>query len=238
LVGPAGSTAQIHLEEQGTTTRQRVKYTHHGDGEAHFSQTGKVFTRIRVRTRPLAEYEGHLFTLTFNNLAALASEDARSKPKSGRISAQIDWAREWVPQNEIGGTVVGFWTRLERFATRPDAAFPEGHSGPVRWAWKGQEYRGVVLRPPATLRSATHGMAIGFRPHYAEKRADRSRLFFVGGFNDIGEPTDPDAALNFLALLYADHDTNFNELERRLGSIDLDRQPSAQGLAFTPATER
>jgi hypothetical protein len=226
LAGQGGTKGQIRLEEKGTTTRQRVKYAHHGDGEAHFSQTGKVFTRVRVRTRPLADYEGHLFTLTFSNLAALASEGASTKQKQGRVSAQVDWARDSVPQNQIGGEVVAFWTQLDRFGMRPDSAFPAGYSGPVRWAWEGQEYRGVVLRPPAKLRSATHGMAIGFRPHYAEKPADRSLMLFVGGFNDVGEATDPSAVLNFLALLHADRDTDFDEVERRLGSIDLDYQPA------------
>lgn len=54
-----GST--LDLRDGGKVTSHLVKYAHHPDGEAHFSQTGKVLTQVRRRAMPLDGIEGHCF---------------------------------------------------------------------------------------------------------------------------------------------------------------------------------
>jgi len=54
----------ITLGETGKTTSHLVKYSHHNDGEVHFSQDGKVFTKIRRKACPLENVNGHFFTVT------------------------------------------------------------------------------------------------------------------------------------------------------------------------------
>jgi hypothetical protein len=51
---PAGqATAQISLVQQGKCTSHKIKYTHHRDGRAHFSQDGKISTAgVRFRDDP------------------------------------------------------------------------------------------------------------------------------------------------------------------------------------------
>ena len=49
-------------------TSHRVKYTHHLDGEAHFSQDGKIRTEVRRVAVPLRQADGHLFTLRVQGL--------------------------------------------------------------------------------------------------------------------------------------------------------------------------
>ncbi len=51
------------LAESGVTTSHLVKYSHHADGRAHFSQDGKVRTVIKKMAAPLGRQGGHLFTL-------------------------------------------------------------------------------------------------------------------------------------------------------------------------------
>ena len=45
----------------GKTTTQKVKYTHHPDGEANFSEDGKIYTEIRSSACPFVDMEGHFF---------------------------------------------------------------------------------------------------------------------------------------------------------------------------------
>jgi hypothetical protein len=46
----------------GKCTSHLVKYAHHPNGKAHFSQTGKILTRIRRQSVPLKSVRGHIFT--------------------------------------------------------------------------------------------------------------------------------------------------------------------------------
>lgn len=51
------------LESEGKLTSHLVKYSHHPDGRAHFSQTKKVRTEVKKQSIPLDEIQGHLFTV-------------------------------------------------------------------------------------------------------------------------------------------------------------------------------
>lgn len=44
---PPGTTSEINLADTGKVASHLVKYSHHPDGRAHFSQDGKVRTEIR-----------------------------------------------------------------------------------------------------------------------------------------------------------------------------------------------
>jgi hypothetical protein len=39
--------SEVNLEQDGKVTSHRVKYSHHADGRAHFSQDGKILPRSR-----------------------------------------------------------------------------------------------------------------------------------------------------------------------------------------------
>ena len=56
------------LNVAGPLTMHHVKYAHHVDGEAHFSQDGKILTRIRRRANSLQADGGHLFTIQLQGL--------------------------------------------------------------------------------------------------------------------------------------------------------------------------
>lgn len=51
------------LKTGGKITSHLVKYTHHPDGNAHFSQDRKVLTKIKKASVPLKNIHGHFFTI-------------------------------------------------------------------------------------------------------------------------------------------------------------------------------
>lgn len=65
---PAGCPESLHFGESAPVTTHAVKYSHHPDGEAHFSLDGKIITRVRRRAVPLTAAGGHLFTLMVQGL--------------------------------------------------------------------------------------------------------------------------------------------------------------------------
>lgn len=55
-IPPTGERkADVNIEHGGKVTSHRVKYSHHPDGRAHFSQDGKIFTAI---AQPFDSQEG------------------------------------------------------------------------------------------------------------------------------------------------------------------------------------
>ena len=62
------------LRDGGKVTAHLVKYSHHADGEVHFSQDGKVFTNIRKHGVPLRSATGHMFTIQAQGIEAFEED--------------------------------------------------------------------------------------------------------------------------------------------------------------------
>ena len=52
----------LNLVPGGKVTSHLVKYSHHPDGRAHFSQDGRVRTKVKKKAIALFKAEGHIFT--------------------------------------------------------------------------------------------------------------------------------------------------------------------------------
>ena len=88
---PPGNPDSLRFGDSAPVTTHSVKYSHHPDGEAHFSLDGKVFTRVRRKAVPLTSAEGHLFTVMVQGLHQfddLTQNDIPS-PKRGIVSMPI-----------------------------------------------------------------------------------------------------------------------------------------------------
>lgn len=66
---------QIQLEDGGAVTSHKVKYSHHVDGNAHFSQDGRIRTTVRGRARGLRTAAGHIFSIDVQGLTQFAEFD-------------------------------------------------------------------------------------------------------------------------------------------------------------------
>lgn len=62
--------ASLDLAKYGKVTGHRVKYSHHPDGLAHFSQKEKIRSEIRRKACPLNLQVGHLFTIQLQGVHA------------------------------------------------------------------------------------------------------------------------------------------------------------------------
>jgi hypothetical protein len=73
----------------GPVTLHHVKYTHHLDGEAHFSQHGKILTKIRKLANPIQGYGGHLFTVRLQGLPDFERVTDRDRRKTDRMLVSL-----------------------------------------------------------------------------------------------------------------------------------------------------
>jgi hypothetical protein len=92
---PPGDPESLIFGDSAPVTTHAVKYSHHPDGEAHFSQDGKVFTRIRRKAVPLTAAEGHLFTVMVQGLHRFEDLNQRdiATAKRGIVSMPVSDGR-------------------------------------------------------------------------------------------------------------------------------------------------
>jgi len=190
-----------------------VKYAHHTDGEAHFSQDGKVKTIIRKKSVPLEDYEGHLFSLHVRGLhdfdvptdvewnkppglkrTALTftvDQDQKALKFVGRVHSSA-----WLQQRAQGGLV----------SPAMDLVAPDGTMK-----------KGFICSAPMGSPAQERCVVLTCEP-FGVDEARQSSLLFVAGFDSKSAMEDPTVPVSFLALSYPAE--NFADLRDRLGSID------------------
>ena len=207
-----------HLEVSGPVATARVKYSHHRDGEAHFSQDGKIVTAVRKRSTPLADVNGHLFTVQLQGLehfAALTGRDLKSTAK--RAPVVFEFEREPTAVKIVGrldsaSDVARRLIRIE--GTRP---------------WFGAVRPGLPTLPGVWLSVGKLGttseyiLTLTFEEVPPVSPGKTSILTFAAGFDSPDVVLDYSRKTTFLMLISpAGEDPS--EAARVLGSVDLNRE--------------
>lgn len=230
VVGPAGTSADIKLDIGTTTTRERVKLSHHADGRAHFSQDERAKTEVRTRTARLRDARGHVFSVQFWGADGFAPAGRKEEkpPRRSRTTLRFTLGDQEQPADTVAGRISGWWypRRMVRFDHR--AAAPPNFTRAIAWQLEDGTIRpALVLAPPDPRPADDVLMLLTYHPEGIREPGRPPALVLLGGFDAPGDPTRPDARATFLVLMYADRGATFAELERRLGSIDL--RPSREG---------
>jgi hypothetical protein len=93
----AAHSSQLDLKPGGKVTSHLVKYAHHPDGEAPFSQCGKVLTQVRKTAVRLDEAGGHLFTVHivgWSEFKATSELEMARGPTARRTLLNFDFGTE------------------------------------------------------------------------------------------------------------------------------------------------
>jgi hypothetical protein len=214
---PAGQpSAVLSLELGGKVSSHLVKYSHHPNGRAHFSQDGRVRTIIRKQSVPLDEVEGHLFSLHVQGLenfdvATAAEENASLSPKRTRIRFSFDeqnpeavkfvgrlHSASWLQQRAANGIIEPIMPLLA----------PDGRTRP-----------GLVCSTLIGAPGQDRCLVLSCEPLPRLDQGRASSLVFVAGFDARAAMADTSQPVSFLALSYPAE--NVDDLRQRLGSIDL-----------------
>ncbi len=182
-----GQTA-IHPNRGGVITSHRVKYSHHVDGRAHFSQDGKILTRVIAQSSPLTGTVQHIFSIELQGLG-------RFRPVAQRDqfgNANWQYARE-----PIGLHVCGRWLQIEN---QGDLA--RIHLPVTTTFDDGSSRLGLAFVPPETSR--LDGLLILEVLERSERVSPAPwYVAFSGGFVERAGISEPESALY---LIYpADH---------------------------------
>lgn len=212
---PQGNPESLEFGPSAPVTTHSVKYVHHPDGEAHFSQDGKVFTRIRRKAVPLMSAGGHLFTLMVQGLhlfAEFGPKDVGTK-KRGVVELPL-------PDGPIGAVkFVGHLYSSADFARRLVSARMDSPLVPIQLP-DGRRVAGVVLATKLKVRDQPYLLIV--TAEEIERVAAHSELFasLAGGFDVPHIAFDHSRSTAFLMMLYP-QEGNPAEIAKIVGSIDL-----------------
>ncbi len=203
--------ADVNIEHGGKVTSHRVKYSHHPDGRAHFSQDGKIFTAIKRQSISLDTQNGHMFTLYIQGLHAL--DVAKTAKDAEGISVNRSVINFQIEPTPEAIKFVGRWLDINKLRVSE----PNVTVGPRLTMVDPDGVKTDAILVASPYANAKHVLAITCVA-IPRLGPDREIFLFHGGFDAPETMTDPTKEAGFLAFLYPLSEAA--NVRERLGSVD------------------
>jgi hypothetical protein len=203
---------ELSLIPGGKVTTHRVHYSHHVDGEAHFAQDKKIYTRIRRKSVPLKSQSGHIFTILIWGIPNFELASSLKDQTSTNNRAVLTFNFNEVP-NAI--KFVGMWYST-RFLRKNFTGKRETSPKVSLMSPDGRVREGFLLIDPFLEDGDKYALAI-----YCEKVPSEDKketLTFMGGFDPTEIINDHSRETKVLTLMYPAE--NVEELRKQIGSVD------------------
>jgi hypothetical protein len=215
---PSGAyqNLDIDVSAKAKVTSHHVKYSHHPDGLALFSQDAKVFSAIRNKSVPLPLANRHVFSVMAQGL-----EDY-NKVEVNRGAREITEQRtvlnfQLEEKQPAAIKILGYVYTADKFSAR------EGKNlGPHVTLQKpnGQILSGFIVAAPDAVPLSDLVVLITCEiiPLFIVADAP-SGLVFIGSFDNRPVVGDLSTPLGFLYATYPAK--NYGDMRRKLGTVDL-----------------
>jgi hypothetical protein len=208
----AGGQYPMNVNVRGPLTMHHVKYTHHLDGESHFSQDSKILTKVRRRANALGTCSGHRFTVQLQGLTdfeAVHDRDSRQKDRTV-VLAQF-------PSEPTSLKMVAHMYSAAELSRR----FVGSEAGPwIRTVRDNKQYLAVLLAVGSPGNPTARLLTLSFEEIPPAFSNQPSGFSFMGGFDAPETALDHGKVTSFLLLLSpAPPDTS--QIVRQFGSVDL-----------------
>ncbi len=211
--GDGTTRHQLDLQQQGMLTSHLVKYSHHADGMAHFSQDRKVRTELRKQSTPLDRLNGHLFSASFGGIASFKKlqGDYRNLNSINNfgITLQFDQDPGWIK-------VMGFWYNSQSAARRFGGYAINGKVGPL--IGDGVGSTSAFLAPWNRGSGGNSVLVLQARSLPDFRSTNGPGQIFVGGFDTEYRMNDLSQDTSVLVFNYPASD--FDSLTEVMESID------------------
>lgn len=219
----------VSLGPTAKVTSNLVKYSHHPDGEAHFSQSGKVFTTIRKKSVPLKNINGHLFTLLIQGLKDFERHDPK-KDYNKTFLKRKNIILKLNGQEPESIKIVGrlftkqyFQSLLNKPQEDPQFLQPKGE--PVirhRIQKNVYQYCGWILCPPPNEGYENYVLVISYKEIPKMNKDTYSGLTFIGGFDHKTITRNHSLDTTLLSFIYPIPEDRFEILKKEIGCLDRD----------------
>jgi len=198
--------AKLTLErEDARCTSHRVKYSHHLDGRAHFSQDGRVYTAIKRNAVPLRNANGHLFTLKAQHIGEFSAAPKKDINSPQKVRGLIDFV---LPTDASAVQFIGWIYKRADFEQRfsPLSSKSVGPIVDIMHPQRGQ-IKGVISRNPDSSDGTI--LLVTAEPIEPMTTSGAASLSFVGGFDppEIAFDHSLPSEFLFMGCPYPDADT-------------------------------
>ena len=165
VVSP-GQTVNVDFGRVGFKTQHKIKYSHYVSGDCHFSQSGRIYTKVRNVSYGLAQSQRHLFTIHAQGLQHFA------EPASGDDASRFDLGDSPPPPSV---RIVGRWYKHR---------LPPNVANPITFEMTNPDYRGPAMACPPAIGSGLDGYVILLEAFVQPpiSRDGDFNLLFQGGF--------------------------------------------------------
>jgi hypothetical protein len=183
----------------------------------HFSQTGKVFTRIRKQGVPLRKINGHVFTVMLQGLEGF--EQVASEKDKHHHSLERTVVEYKTDASGPAFKFVALWQSLESFGKGLKLEPGKKIAGP--WIIRRLEptpSMGFALSPTDDNLMFGHILTLTIEVIPSVDKDNGSMITFIGGFDPVELVNDLKQPSSFLALVYPAKDPE--TLKATIGSID------------------
>ena len=204
----------ITVGDNFPATANYVKYSHHPTGRAHFSLSGKISSRVGKQASPLADANGHVFTVMLQGVEYFDAVSSKDKGDKKRGVALFPFESTSVEAVKFLGMLYP-----ERMITRMVR-----HQAPSPWmnviAPDRSMRPGLLLNTPLVKDGQRYFLMLSAERIKTICAQQDVFINLMGGFDM------PEIALNrskptsYLMFIYPSH-SDFGELVRQFGTVDL-----------------
>jgi hypothetical protein len=214
-IPPTGTRQlQVSLEKGGKVTSHLVKYSHHTDGRAHFSQTGKITTAVKRQSIALDKQHGHIFSLLIQGLSGLDVADPAKDIGTSAKRSVVEFQVESCEAIKF----VGRWYDVNKLRFNS----PRQTIGPMLLTVDADGTRRNACLFTNLNAKARHVLAVTCEK-IPSLGPDPEMFLFYGGFDPTEIMTNPDKEAGFLAFLYPLAEAE--KVMERIGSVDFVPRP-------------
>jgi len=202
--------SKLSLIPGGKVTSHKVKYTHWSDGNVHFSQDQKIYTKIKKTSDSLDKAIGHLFSIQIKGVEGFdIKADAKVYNKK-EIDLDIDLGQD----SDDSIKITGWWYDSNTIHPRNNI-FTRVYTFVQQ---EGFVNKCFALQAPPSYQFSDKILFLCVRKEFVTKKKG-TQLVFIGGFDERAKAADISHDLHFLAMLHPAR--NYNHLREQIGSIDF-----------------
>jgi len=197
-----------------SVTSHAVKYSHHPNGRAHFSLTGKVRTDIKKQAAEFQQANGHIFTVMVQGMAKFKAQSyvENSTPKRAIVPFSV-WPE---PRSmKFAAHLFSESEMLRRFDNEPNTPFFLARDN------IGVSHGATLLATPFTHNGESYFLQITLIG--SDFPLDDKEVFLglIGGFDPPDHAFDETRDRSCLICIYP-KTGDLEEMRKQFGTIDLD----------------
>lgn len=203
----------INFKNNGRVTKHKVKFSHHPDGRAHFSQDSKINTEIKNVAAPLTTHNGHIFTIHVGGINKFKQIPMNLENNNNKKTFYD------IAVSEIRNLkFIAYWyndTYLKKYMKEYNN---EGGPRMIFTRKNNTGLSGVMLEDAYITGNDNYYLFLGCEFDQYLSNSVPS-ILFLGGFEDTFISMNHQHDTSFLSLVYPTND-DYIKLVNEIGTVD------------------